>query len=397
MRRLLLGVLAIAAVLAGCGHTGQPAPPHPQPPATLASPPVKITAAATNVTVKTGIETATVSWQAVSTTNLLHWLIEAQQGTGAWQKEPELPASATSDTLKLPSGQWRFRVWAVVKQSATEGSGTVEPAPTPPPEPEPSSMMVAVDTGGWTGQLFTELISGGISYFRVQQGAAASVPAGHIASIIFGTGGTIGSINPASYAAEATSVSGRTHPFTIEVLNEPGGNWYWKDPTNYKAYTALAKATHEALASLGAERPQEICSWDGGQGGSDTFGRGIKAAGALPYCDAVSVHPYGGSSGQHGGALGDRANVERAHAESGLPVDITEVGWTQNQTGDSQASSEAEQAADITSFVSYARHLGYVKLFVYFNAVDYAGASYGIEHANRTHKPAFAALAAAAK
>jgi hypothetical protein len=294
------------------------------------------------------------------------------------------------DSSGKPIGSWAGRLQTV-------------PAEVEAPHEEPtpsSSMVVGLDTGGWGGSIFTELIAGGIGEFRVQQAAAAGVPAGHVASVVVGTGGTIGAINPSTYAAEVASVAAKTHPLAVEVLNEPSGPWFWSDPTNYSAYTRLAKAAHEAAQKV-TPSPAVLCTWDGGQS-VDSFGRGIKAAGALPYCDGVVVHPYGGASGQHGGALGDRANVERAHSESGLPVYVTEIGWPtavgQPSTGDSQQWTEAQQAANIKSFVAWARATGYVRMVIVFNGVDYgSNAWYGVERPNRTHKPSFQALAEAAK
>jgi hypothetical protein len=289
----------------------------------------------------------------------------------------------------------------------------IEPPKIEPPKIEPpkeearSSMVVGVDTGGWGG-VFGELANGGIRFVRTSSSAAGSHVAAEskaagvqIASVIFGTGGGIGSISPSGYASQVLAYYkkwGLAGGLSFEVLNEPGGSWFWSDPTNYSAYARIAKAVHEELATLPAgSRPSELCSWDGGQGGSDSFGRGIKAAGALPYCDGVTVHPYGGSSGQHGGALGDRANVERAHAESGLPVSVTEVGWPtatgQSSTGDSQQWTEAQQASNIAGFVNWAKSTGYVKTVILFNLVDYGtNASYGLERSNRQHKASFKTL-----
>ena len=264
-------------------------------------------------------------------------------------------------------------------------------------------LVVGVDTGGWAGGLISELASSGIDEFRVSSSVATAVNAeapGDVASIIFGEGGTIGSINPTAYAAEVAAVSAAADPQSVEVLNEPGGSWFWSDPTDYSAYTKLAKAVHEALQALpAAARPQEICSWDGGEAGSDRFGQGIKAAGALPYCDGVTVHPYGGASGGDGGAKGNRPNVERAHSESGLPVYVTEIGWPTDTggpaTGDSQQWTEAQQAENMKSFATWAQSTGYVKMVLFFNAVDYGtNTLYGIEKANRQHKQSYNTLAA---
>jgi hypothetical protein len=278
----------------------------------------------------------------------------------------------------------------------------------------PARMVVGVDSGGWSGaSTFDDLAKGGVSYIRTS-GAYAnyiepeSHAAGvHIATVIFGTGGSIAAISPSGYAAEVKSYFakyGRNGALSVEVLNEPGNNGFWSDPTDYSGYAKLAKAVHEALATLPAtSRPVELCSWDGGEASQNPnkpWGQGIKAAGALPYCDGVTVHPYGGKTGGDGGALGGRKGAELAHAESGKPVYVTEIGWPtavgQPPTGDSQQWTEAQQAANISSFMKWAASTGYIPMVIYFNFVDYGSNDfYGIETKARKHKLGFAALAEA--
>ncbi len=271
-----------------------------------------------------------------------------------------------------------------------------------PEREEPGGTALGVDTSRWTGSLIGELSSAGIGNLRVQSQAAVTVAAeapGHIGSIVFGGGGAIGTINPTTYAAEVLTVSTLTHPRAIEVLNEPNNPGFWSDTTNYSAYAKLAKAVHEALQTLPAAlRPAELCSWDGGEGPSSSWGAAIKAAGALNYCDGVTVHPYGGSKGQDGGALGGRRDVELAHANSGMPVYITEIGWPtavgQPSTGDSQQWTEAQQAENMKNFATWAQQTGYVPMVTFFNAVDYGTNSfYGIETSSRKHKQSYATLA----
>jgi hypothetical protein len=278
----------------------------------------------------------------------------------------------------------------------------------------PERMVVGVDSGGWEGaSTFTDLAKGGVTYIRTtnayasrieQESHAAGV---HIATVVFGTGGSIAAISPSGYAAEVKSYFakyGLDGALAVEVLNEPGNSGFWSDPTDYTGYAKLAKAVHEALATLpAASRPVELCSWDGGEAGphpDKPWGEGIKAAGALPYCDGVTVHPYGGRTGGDGGALGGRTDVELAHTESGKPVYVTEIGWPtavgQPPTGDSQQWTEAQQAANITGFMKWADATGYVPMVIYFNYVDYGSNDYyGIETAARRHKLGFAALAEA--
>jgi hypothetical protein len=278
----------------------------------------------------------------------------------------------------------------------------------------PAQMVVGVDSGGWgSSSTFGDLDKGGVHYIRTESTDTSyvepqSLSAGvHIATVIFGTSGSIGAIAPASYAAEVKSYFaryGRDGGLAVEVLNEPGNHLFWSDPTNYAAYAKIVKAVHEALATLpAASRPAELCSWDGGEASADPdkpWGQGIKSAGALPYCDGVTVHPYGGRTGGDGGALGGRKDVELAHTESSKPVYVTEMGWPtaigQPPTGDSQQWTEAQQASNITGFMQWAAGTGYVPMVIYFNYVDYGtNAFYGIETKARKHKLGFAALAGA--
>jgi hypothetical protein len=278
----------------------------------------------------------------------------------------------------------------------------------------PERMVIGVDSGGWLGaSTFTDLAKGGVTYIRTSSPYASHIEpeshaAGvHIATVIFGTEGSIAAINASSFAAEVKSYFakyGLGGALAVEVLNEPGNSYFWSDPADYSGYAKLAKAVHEALATLPvASRPVELCSWDGGEASPNPdkpWGEGIKGAGALPYCDGVTVHPYGGKTGGDGGALGGRKDVELAHSESGKPVYVTEIGWPtavgQPPTGDSQQWTEAQQASNITGFMKWAAATGYIPMVIYFNYVDYGTNDfYGIETEARKHKLGFAALAEA--
>ena len=296
------------------------------------------------------------------------------------------------------------------------------PQEVPPSEPPPGNMFVGVSAGGWGPSAFTD-IAGAVKYLRMDSRFASDSEVGgaaaagvSVASWLFGTGGSIGAIDPASYAAEVVALFkryGRGGTFwqgkkrdlgsrAVEILNEPGNPTFWSDPTNYAAYVNLLKTVHEALAANfpQAIRPQVLASWDGGEGPSSAFGPGWAALGGLSWCDGVTVHPYGGADGGDGGALGGHEDVEKAHAVTGKPVSVTEVGWPtavgQPGTGDSQQWTEAQQAENITNFVRWARSTEYVAMVLIFNYVDYGTNTwYGIERSDRSHKPSFAALAKA--
>jgi len=293
------------------------------------------------------------------------------------------------------------------------------PSEEVPSEGAPEGLTVGLDSGGWGASAFSD-ISGAVDAVRLtskhatdaEVGAAASSGV-TVASWVFGTSGSIASIDPSGYAAEVVALFkryGRGGTFwkgredlggsAVEVLNEPGNQGFWSDPASYASYVKLLKAVHEALAASFPEaiRPKVLASWDGGEGPSGPFGLGWAALGGLAYCDGVTVHPYGGSQGQDGGALGGHLDVEKARALSGKPVYVTEIGWPtavgQPSTGDSQQWTEAQQARNITNFIDWARDTEYVPMVIYFNYVDYGtNDSYGIERADRSHKLSYQALA----
>jgi hypothetical protein len=278
---------------------------------------------------------------------------------------------------------------------------------------------VALNAGGWGPGAFADIAGAAKavrleSRFATESEVGAAADAGvTVATWLFGTGGAIGAINPAAYAATivehfkkygkgGTFWHGRTDlgGQAVEVLNEPNNYLFWLDPTNYAAYVRLLKAVHDALEANfpAAIRPKVLASWDGGEGSSSPWGPGWAALGGLPYCDGVTVHPYGGHGAES--ALGGHFDVESAHALSGKPVYVTEIGWPtatgQPPTGDSLQWTEARQAENLTNFIAWARATGYVQMVVDFNYVDYGSNNwYGIERLDRSHKPSYSALAAA--
>jgi hypothetical protein len=230
-----------------------------------------------------------------------------------------------------------------------------------------------------------------------------------VASWVFGTGGSIAAINPVALAAEIVGVFkryGRGGSFwagrpdlggtAVELLNEPGNPYFWSDASDFAAYAALSRVVHAALEANFApvNRPKLLLSYDGGYGGSE-YGRAIFAAGAV--ADGVTVHPYGGKTNAGTSAEGHRDRAVQAHAETGLPVYITEIGWPtavgQPATGDSLQWTEAQQAENIRNFIAWARETKYVAMVVIFNYVDYGSNDYyGIERKDRSHKTSYTTL-----
>jgi hypothetical protein len=305
-----------------------------------------------------------------------------------------------------------------------------QPPPTTAKEESPSTgtgeqtasgqlhMDVALDIGGWAWESAIRDESGAAKYVRssykhfdTDSQMAMLANAGVTLMPLFGEGGTLAEYDNASFVSEIVSWfkrygkggtfwAGRPADLgasTAELLNEPGNPYFYSDYSNIALYASLTKAVHAALEAnfAPAIRPKLLVSYDGGYNGSE-YGRALFADGAA--ADGVTVHPYGG----HGSisALGNRERVTQAHAGTGLPVYVTEVGWPtavgQPPTGDSLQWTEAQQAENLTSFMNWARSLGYVADVTYFNYADYGTNNwYGIVDTTGTrHKLSYAALKA---
>jgi hypothetical protein len=339
---------------------------------------------------------------------------EEGEETGSQERPPKHPKPPAEESEAPAGAEEPGAEWPVESELPTRPEEEL-------PGTRPGGMVVGLNAGGWGPTAFSD-IAGAVDAVRMEArfatdsevGAAANAGV-TVASWVLGTKGSIGAIEPTKYAAEVVSLfkrygeggtfwAGRPDlgGTAVEVLNEPGNPYFWSDPTNYAAYVGLLKAVHEALAENFPEaiRPRVLASWDGGEGPSSTFGPSWAALGGLKYCDGVTAHPYGGSTGQDGGALGGHADVAAAHAGSGKPVYVTEIGWPTAigapSTGDSQQWTEAQQAQNITNFVGWARQTEYVPMVLYFNYVDYGTNNfYGIETKTRAHKLGFRALAEA--
>jgi hypothetical protein len=215
------------------------------------------------------------------------------------------------------------------------------------------------------------------------------------------SGSGVSGLNHAAYVQKVVEfVRANPHVLAVEVLNEPGGSWFWgsqsESATNRESYARLLIEVHEALvANFGAARPLELASWDGGHDSSNAWGEAwSKNATALADVDGVTSHPYGGTGSRANAILGNRRLVENAHAASKKPVYVTEVGFpTKGPTGDSLQYSEVEQAWALYQFAQWARSTGYVAGVTFYGYRDGSeGGGYGIETHAGAKKLAFTAL-----
>lgn len=299
-----------------------------------------------------------------------------------------------------------------------EPTPTPEPIPTPEPTPAPTpsgSMIVGLDSGSY-GPAGAADVRGAVETVRFDTERGVSTlenfeKAGLKINMLFAgpyNSGGVCALNATTWVANALSYyKAHTNPTQtpiVEALNEPGGTWFWGSSANSTAngacYRNLLQKTYEAFhAQYGSSAPKVLATLDGS--GSLTFGRNWWTPASAAYVDGVIVHPYGGVSSTASSALGNHALMESAHALTGEPLYVTEVGWPtalgQPSTGDSLQWSEAEQAANITSFLNWAHGTGYVREVVYFNYRDFGTNNwYGICRSDGTHKLAYATLHEAA-
>jgi hypothetical protein len=303
-------------------------------------------------------------------------------------------------------------------------------------------MIVGLNAAGW-GVAGAQDVASSFPIVRYDNGSSDAsdyIGAGLKLDVVFAgdydTNGVADMINnsggPGAWAQstlswyEAACPSVASCPY-VEVLNEPYGSWYWginsEDQTNATAFASLIQATWTAFHNkYGSGSPQVIADvWDttdscpsGGSSCTSPWWSGISSG--LPsindYYDAVVVHPYPEGCGSNAN-LANLTDIEQAHAATGKPVFVSEVGWVTNTpTGSCLANltyywSEADQCSNIYSFVTWAASQGYVEGITLFNYADYdadsGGNWWGVVRfgeggspMNGSHKPSWAGLAAAA-
>jgi hypothetical protein len=348
-----------------------------------------------------------LTWE-VSSTSYLQGFVIVVTRDGAVESRTSIPATAREATTILEGTDYTFNVEAIVAQGGKTVQCDPLPVTPPPPPPPPStSMIVALDAGGWNWQAAVEDVAACVKHLRAQSvyydtpAQAQVLASADLTLMPLFTGGTsLGGINAESMAAEIVkwfqAYGPQTKAVTCELLNEPGNPYFWSDPKNYTAYGNLILTVHAALAAELANPPTILVSYDGGYEGDGWGAALLEAVPALNALDiAFTVHPYGGHGANS--AEGGRARVTEAGA-TGKPVYVTEVGWPTDisaaPTGDSLQWTEAQQVENIESFYKWATSLGYVKGVTLFNYADYKPNNwYGIvDEAGTRHKQSYAAL-----
>jgi hypothetical protein len=265
---------------------------------------------------------------------------------------------------------------------------------SPPP---PSATLVGLNAGGWGVAGQEDVRATGSTVVRIQEGMQGETAEWNRLGVKvildwegnYNSGGV--QALPASTVVNEIVSAVETNPgiYAVEVLNEPYGTWFWgsnaESSSNETAYASLVRKVNEALvAKFGASRPRVLAAYGNV---NDRWGEGVWKHGVAPYADGIVMHSY---SWPFKEPLGSRKAVEEAHAKTKLPVYITEVGWNTHEV------SEAEQAANIYSFIVWAKHLGYVSAVTVFNWHDFGlTEDWGIETASGVHKASYPAFKAA--
>jgi hypothetical protein len=334
-----------------------------------------------------------------------------------------------------PIGSWAGRMQTVpheepiAEEPIAEEPIKEEPVPEEPVPEEPveeehhegTPMRVGVDSGGWNWESAVRDFSGAAKYVRSSYTNYSSDSQMNLLARYGVHLLPLFNISPyaTSRAAFASAVLAWFHRYghggtfwsgktdlgatTAEIVNEPGNPYFWGSGarTDQAAYSGLVEAVAGALTALpAAHRPRLLVSFDGGYEG-DSYGRALirQDPHLLQLGLGWTVHPYGGTSNAQRSTEGNRPRVTEAHQATGQPVYVTEVGWPtasgQPPTGDSMQWTEQQQAANIRSFVNWARGLGYVDAVVNFNYADYGSNNwYGIvDHTGTHHKLSYATLA----
>ena len=213
-------------------------------------------------------------------------------------------------------------------------------------------MVVGLNSGSW-GVAGAQDIASGLSAVRWDSSSGEPLSdytsQGLKADIAFSgpySSSGVSSIDASSWASSAISWyqsncggSAVTCP-SIEVLNEPGGTWFWgssaMSQSNANAYDSLLQTVYNAFHSkYGASAPKILGSYDGGHSSDIQWGQELYAGNANVgnYVDGWTMHPYGSCDSTVNS--GHQNLVQQAHANTGKPIYITEVGWPTN-SGDCQ-------------------------------------------------------------
>ena len=197
---------------------------------------------------------------------------------------------------------------------------------------------------------------------------------------------------------------------SIEVLNEPGGTWFWgssaMSQSNANAYDSLLQTVYNAFhGKYGAGAPKILGSYDGGYSSDIQWGQELYAGNAerrqlrrrLDDAPVRQLRQHGEQWPSEPRAAGTRQHRQAdLHHRGGLADQRRRLPCT---------PPRSQQADSIYNFVNWARSTGYVPAVYYFNYRDYGAAGdntwWGVERwgegsNDSSKKPGWYALVEAA-
>lgn len=202
----------------------------------------------------------------------------------------------------------------------------------------------------------------------------------------------------------------------VEVWNEENitsGDWvFWSGTT--AQYVTMLRATYNAVKAID---PSVKVVLGGLAGDCESYVSDLYSNGAKGCFDVMAIHPYIGTHSpdeewKTGSIFNRRSHslslyisrvrsIMNANGDNGLPIWITEHGWSTQTAGTSGSAgvSEADQAAYLAKSMEIAAAHGVEKYFIYNlvayeDDLSYAEHCFGIIHRDYTAKPAFAAVQA---
>lgn len=221
--------------------------------------------------------------------------------------------------------------------------------------------------------------------------------------------------SPQAYAAFVGALAQHfgTKVSAYEIWNEEDSSAWWAGGPNATAYTQLLKAAYPAIK---AADPSATVVLGGLTGNDYEFLEGVYQAGGKGYFDAVGVHtdtacdklsPYEFLRGQNDRLVTDSFLAYReVHAVmlangDEKPIWMTELSWrTTNATcpegawagQTAEGVSEEQQATYLQQAYHCLQEAPYVQVALWFPLEDEGSVLSGLERANGTHKPSFAAM-----
>jgi uncharacterized Zn-binding protein involved in type VI secretion len=187
-----------------------------------------------------------------------------------------------------------------------------------------------------------------------------------------------------------------------EIWNEPNISVFWEPKPDAKEFLDVVR-TGYAAAKRGNPKCTVITPGLAGAGeyGGDFLGEMIRG-GAVPSCDALSIHPYRQTTPEESDLVGDLTRIATLCEQHGgrRPLWLTEWCWTTEIPG---GSTEERSALMTGRGIVLALGTGLVDRILWFRLADpgtdrfYSEDNYGLCYHDLTPKPAYFALRTCAR